>query len=172
MRGKAEPLFHEEQSLGQRRLLILTAIPPLVMLLLTIWQVGLHHPWGRQPMSNTSMIGWTVFVWLIYFRLITVKLVTEVRPGEISLAMRGLWGSKSISLSAVKSAHSVTFDPLRDWGGYGVRSSSRGKAFIAGGTTGVELELAKGGIVLVSSRRPDELARRVDEQLSRARPSS
>jgi len=36
-----EPLFHEEQSLRQLRLLILTAIPPLVILLLAIWQVGL-----------------------------------------------------------------------------------------------------------------------------------
>ena len=172
MSGKSEPLFHEEQSLRQRRLLILTAIPPLVMLLLTIWQVGLHHPWGRQPMSNTSMIGWTVFVWLIYLRLITVKLVTEVRPGELSVAMRGLWRSYRISLAAVRSAHSVTFDPVLDWGGYGVRWSNRGKAFIAAGTTGVELELSKGGIVLVGSRRSEELARRIEEQLSRARPSS
>ncbi len=165
-----EPLFHEEQSLRQLRLLILTAIPPLVILLLAIWQVGLGHPWGKHPMTNTSMIGWTIFLWLIYLRLITVKLVTDVRPGEISLAMRGLWRSYGVSLAAVKSARSVTFDPGRDWGGYGVRSSSRGRAFIAGGTTGVELELSKGGIVLVSSQRPDELARSITEQLSR--PSS
>ena len=52
------------------------------MLGLLIWQVILGHPWGKQPMSNANVIGWTMFLWLIYFRLITVRLVTEVRDRE------------------------------------------------------------------------------------------
>jgi hypothetical protein len=159
MGGQIKPLFHEEQSLRQPRLLILTAIPPVAMLLLAIWQVGLGHPWGKQPMSNASVVGWTIFLWLIYFRLITVKLITDVLPGELSVALRGLWRSDRISLAAVESVHAVTYDPVRDWGGYGVRSTSRGKAYIAGGNQAVELELKKGGVVLVGSQRPDELVR-------------
>lgn len=172
MSGVAEPLFHEEQSLRRGRLLILTAIPPLVLSFLAIWQIGLGHSWGKQPMSNASIVGWTIFLWLIYLRLITVKLVTEVRPGEISVRMRGLWRSYSVALSAVKSARAVTFDPAHDWGGYGVRSSDRGRAFLAAGPRGVELELTKGGVVVVGSQRPDELARRIDEQLSRRQLAS
>ncbi len=166
MGGKPEPLFHEEQSLRNTRSRVLTAIPPVALSLLAIWQVGLGHPWGKQPMSNAGMIGWTIFLWLIYLRLVTVKLVTDVRPGEISLAMRGLWRSYSVPLATVKSVRTVTFDPARDWGGYGVRSSSQGRAFIAGGTAGVELKLSKGGIVLLGSRRPDELAHAIARQLS------
>lgn len=33
-------------------------------------------------MSNGNVIGWTIFLLLIYFRLITVRLVTEIRGGE------------------------------------------------------------------------------------------
>jgi hypothetical protein len=159
MGGQIKPLFHEEQSLRQPRLLILTAVPPVAMLLLAIWQVGLGHPWGKQPMSNASVVGWTIFLWLIYFRLITVKLVTNVLPGELSIAMRGLWRSDRVPFDALQSVRAVTFDPVRDWGGYGVRSTSRGKAYIARGNQAVELELKKGGVVLVSSQRPDELVR-------------
>ena len=169
MGGQTKPLFHEEQSLRQRRLLILTAIPPVAMLLLAIWQVGLGHPWGKQPMSNAGIVGWTIFLWLIYFRLITIKLVTEVLPNELSVAMRGLWRSYRISLAAVQSVHAVTFDPVTDWGGYGVRSTARGKAFIANGNKGVELALKKGGVVLVGSQRPDELARALEQQLANPR---
>ncbi len=172
MSGASEPLFHEEQSLRRGRLVFLTAIPPLILSLLAIWQVGLGHPWGKQPMSNASIIGWTIFLWLIYLRLITVKLVTDVRPGEISVRMRGLWRSYSIALPAVKSARPVSFDPASDWGGYGARSSSRGRAFLAEGTRGVELELAKGGVVVVGSQRPDELARSIAEQLARRQLAS
>ena len=166
MGGQTKPLFHEEQSLRQPRLLILTAIPPVAMLLLAIWQVGLGHPWGEQPMSNAGIVGWTIFLWLIYLRLISVKLVTDVLPNELSVAMRGLWRSYRISLAAIQSVSTVTFDPVADWGGYGVRFTARGKAFIARGNKGVDLALSKGGVVLVGSQRPDELVRALEHQLS------
>ena len=172
MSAARKPLFREEQSLRRGRLLILTAIPPLVLSLLAVWQVALGHPWGKQPMSNAGMIGWAIFLWLLYLRLMTVKLVTEVRPEEISIRMRGLWRSYSVAFSAVRSARPMSFDPARDWGGYGARSSSRGRAFIAGGTRGVKLELTEGGVVVVGSQRPDELARSITEQLSRRQLAS
>lgn len=167
MEERAAPIFHEEQSLRQTRLLILTAIPPVSMLVLAIWQVALGHPWGKQPLSNTSVVGWTIFTWLIYLRLITIQLITDLRPQELSVAMRGFWRSYLIPLANVQSVRVVTFSPLRDWGGYGMRSSSRGKAFIATGNKGVELELTKGGIVLVGSQRPEELAGALNQQLAK-----
>jgi hypothetical protein len=85
------------------------------MLLLAIWQVGLGRSSGKQPMSNAVIIGWTIFLWLIYFRLITVKLITEVQPNNLSVAMRGIWRSYRISLAAVKPVHTVTSDPVSDW---------------------------------------------------------
>jgi len=120
MASEPEPLFDEEQSFRQARLRILTAIPPIAMSLLAIWQVGLGHKWGMNPMSNASIYGWAIFLWAIYLRLITVKLVTELRPGELRIAMRGLWRSSLISLSGVKSAKTVTFDAVREWDGYGM----------------------------------------------------
>jgi hypothetical protein len=135
-------LFREAQSFRQLRVLTLTAIPPIGMLLLAIWQVGLGHPWGKNPMSNTSIIGWTVFLWIIYGRLVTVKLVTEVAPGQVRIALRGLWQSSRIYLTPVRLVDEVTFDPIRDWGGFGIRSNKNGRAFIAGGNRGVQLTFA------------------------------
>lgn len=167
MPRKSEPLFYEEQSFRQLRLRILTAIPPVVMTWLAIWQAGLGHRWGNQPMSNASVIGWAVFLWLVYLRLITVKLVTELRPGELRVRMRGLRRSYRIPLNKVKSADAVNFDAVRDWGGYGVRSTRRGTAYLAGGGQGVELEMMSGGVVLVGSRRSGELAREIAKETAR-----
>ncbi len=146
------------------RLRLLVAIPPVSMLLLVIWQVVLGHPWGKQPISNAGVIGWTVFLWLVYFRLVTVRLVTNVRPGELSVAMRGLWRERRIPLGKIKSAETVTYDPVRDWGGYGIRITRRGTAYIAGGNRGVRLELVKGGAILVGSGRPEELVSAIRSQ--------
>jgi hypothetical protein len=157
MSSRGEPVFHEIQSFRLKRVRILLAIPPVGMLLLLIWQVILGHPWGRQPASNASIAGWTIFLWLVYLRLVTVRLVTEVRTGEISVAMRGFWRERRIPLSQIKAAQAVTYDAARDWGGYGVRTTRRGKAYIAGGNRGVRLSLANGGMLLIGSERPEEL---------------
>jgi len=162
----AQPLFREEQIFRQRRVRILLAIPPAAMLVILVWQVILGHPWGTKPMSNASVIGWTVFLWLVYLRLVTVRLVTHVVPGEVAVGMRGLWREKRIPVSEIKSAKVVTYDAARDYGGYGIRATRRGKAYIAGGDRGVRLELAKGGAVLIGSARPEELLAAINRHVS------
>jgi hypothetical protein len=157
MPRKPKPLFYEEQSFRQTRLRILTAIPPLVMTFLAVWQVGLGHRWGKQPMSNGGLIVWSIFLWLVYLRLMLVKLITELRPGELRVRMRGLFRSIRIPLDKVKSAAAVTFDPVHDWGGYGFRHTKKGTAYLAGGGDGVELRTTSGALVLIGSRRAAEL---------------
>ena len=136
------------------------------MLLILVWQVLLGHPWGTKPVSNASVIGWTVFLWLVYLRLVTVRLITHVRPGELSVGMRGFWRARHIPLNEIKSAKMVTYDAARDWGGYGIRVTGRGKAYIAGGDSGVRLELVKGGAILIGSARPDELLAAINRHVS------
>ena len=141
-----------------KRQLVLVAIPPAGMTLLLVWQVILGHPWGRHPLSNANVIGWTIFLWLIYLRLVTVRLVTEVRPEGLTVGMRGLWRARRILLADIKSAEPVNYDPVREYGGYGIRNTRRGTAYIAGGNRGVRLEMAKGGTVLIGSEHSEDLA--------------
>jgi hypothetical protein len=63
MRQKSDLLFYEKQRFALRRIGFALATPPCIMLGLVIWQVVLGHSWGKQPMSNASVIGWTIFLW-------------------------------------------------------------------------------------------------------------
>jgi hypothetical protein len=152
-------MYSERQGFQPLRLRILTAIIPAAMLVLTILQAGFGWKWGKQ--SNASLIGWTIFLWLVYWRLMTVKLVTEIRSGQLRIGMGGLWRSRKIPLREIVSASVVNFDPVRDWGGYGVRVTRRGRAYIAGGSEGVELRTRSSGLILIGSRRAAELARAI-----------
>jgi len=129
------------------------------MLILLVWQVLLGHPWGKQPLSSANIIGWTIFLWLIYLRLITVRLVTEVRDGDLIVGMRGLWPARRVRLSDIRSAEVANYDPLRDYGGYGLRSNREGKAYTTSGNVGVRLTLATGEKLLVGSQQADQLAK-------------
>lgn len=134
------------------------AIPPLGMLLLLVWQVLLGHPWGKAPMSNGNVIGWTIFLWLIYLRLITVRLVTEVRGEELTVGLRGLWRSQRVPLNRIQAVETLDYDPVRDFGTYGVRTTRAGTAYLAGGRGGVRIALAGGKKLVIGSRRAEELA--------------
>ena len=150
-------IFYEKQRFSLRRIGPALATPPCIMLGLLIWQVVLGHPWGKHRMSNADVIAWTIFLWAIFFRLITVRLVTEVNREELVVSLRGFWRARHIPIAQIRSAEMISYDPIRDYGGYGIRTGRFGKAYIADGTRGVRLKLANGATVMVGSDRPDEL---------------
>jgi hypothetical protein len=159
--------FHEMQRLPPRRAAIVVAIPPIGMLVLLIWQVVLAHPGGRRPMSNASVIGWTIFLWLVYLRLMTVRLVTDLREGKLVVTMRGLWRARRISLSEIASVEVTSFDPARDYGGYGARSNRQETAYLAAGNRGVRLTLSNRARIVVGSQRAEELADALHRAMAR-----
>jgi len=154
----SRPVFREVQRFPLRRIALALASPPCFLLGLLIWQVALGHSWGKHPMSNGDVIGWTVFLWVIYLRLITVRLSTEVRQGQLAIALRGLWRLRRIPLDRIQAVQTITHDIARDYGGFGIRSTRGGKAYVATGGRGVRLTLAAGEKLVVGSQRPDELA--------------
>ncbi len=141
-----------------RRTAFVLAVPPVGMLALLIWQVLLGHVWGKPPISNANVIGWTVFLWLIYFRLLTVRLVTGIRDGKLTVNLRGVFLSRRVPLDSIRSTEVITHNPARDYGGYGFRSTRAGKAYVAGGNRGVRVTLKSGEKLVIGSERPDQLA--------------
>jgi len=157
--GRDTPvLFHEEQAFRQWHARLVLAMPPAALVFVTLRQLVWHHPWGNPPVSNGGLLFLTVLLVLVYVRLITVRLVTDLRPAEIAVGLRGLWRKRSISLDQVRNARSVEYDPIRDFGGYGIRSGRGAQAYIASGNRAVELELRDGRKVLIGSQDPSRLA--------------
>jgi hypothetical protein len=156
-------LFHEAQSLRHAHIGLILAAPPCALLFITLRQVVWHHPWGSPAISNGGLIFLTVLLAAVYLRLMTVKLVTDLLPAEILVAMRGLWRRTRIPIDRIRNAAPVEYDPVSDFGGYGVRSGRKGTAYIARGNRAVRLELADGRTVLIGSQNADLLARRIGE---------
>lgn len=153
--------FHEVQKLRQWHIRIVLALPPAALVFMSIRQIVFHHPWGRHPMSNGGLLFLTALLVVVYLRLITVRLVTDLGPGELAVGLRGLWKSRHIPLSQIRAAKPVSYNPASEFGGYGIRSSTRGAAYIASGDRGVEIELTDGRKVLIGSQRAEELAGKI-----------
>lgn len=68
---------------------------------------------------------------------------------------------RTIAFSEIESLKSVTYRPLREFGGWGVRGIGKRKAWTARGNRAVELSLSEGRQLLIGSDRPQRLAERI-----------
>jgi hypothetical protein len=154
-------LFREKQPfhLGYARIAL--AIPPAALVIITSRQMIWHHPWGNPPTSDGNLLFLTILLLFVYVRLLTVRIVTELRPDRLSIAMQGLWQRTRVAVADIRSAVPVDFDPVGEYHGYGVRSGPRGKAYIAFGNQAVQLELRDGRKLLIGTQQPQELARQI-----------
>ena len=160
----APVLFREKQSfrLGYARIAL--AMPPAALVIISLPpdSSGII-PWGNPPTTNGNLLFLTILMVFVYVRLITVRLVTELRPEQLSVAMKGFWRRTRVAVADIRAATAVEYDPVAEYRGYGVRSGPRGQAYIASGNQAVQLELRDGRKLLVGSQQPKELVRRIVE---------
>ena len=105
--GKSAPvLFHEEQAFRQWHARLVLAMPPAALIFITLRQLVWHHPWGTPPVSDGGLLFLAALLVLVYVRLITVRLVTDLEPTEIAVGLGGLWRKRKTS-SMTRSATSV-----------------------------------------------------------------
>ena len=99
---------------------------------------------------------------LVWF--LSLKLVTEVRDEEVYVKFVRLWRARTIPLDQIRRVAAVTYSPLLDYGGWGIRCGRKGMAYNVSGNCGVQLELKEGRPLLVGSQRSEELARAIEER--------
>jgi hypothetical protein len=62
-----------------------------------------------------------------------------------------------------------TYQPIREYGGWGIRYGSSGKAYNISGNTGMQLELKDGTRILLGTQKPEEFLKAVDLVVSQSR---
>src|SRR5947209_81936 len=120
--------FREVQHFRQFWLwaLLLACLAPLGLGLYS--QTGRGRPWGNHPVSAATLVvissGFVLL--LAWFSLL--KLVTEVDDDEIRAQFVYMWRVKHIPFSQIRKAEAVTYRPIRDYGGWGIRMGPAGWA--------------------------------------------
>ena len=133
------------------------------------------HPVGNQPMPDLMlMITGPLFMllmagmlWLMW----AARLVTEVRDDGIYIRFHPIHrGFHGYLWEEVESFEARTYRPVRDYGGWGIRSGPGGKAYNVSGNRGLQLGLRglRSGQVLIGSQRPEELATAVESAMAEA----
>ncbi|NNJ97035.1 MAG: hypothetical protein HKP12_07725 [Gammaproteobacteria bacterium] len=165
--------FHEEQQFRQPWVWILLLLLTLGVSALFIYgiykQLYLGQAWGDRPMTDNALIFSAVLTvavsggaCLLFY---TLRLITIVNGAGIQLRFFPLT-RKNIRFDAIRSCKAVRYHPIREYGGWGIRFSKKGRAYNVSGDRGVQLELSTGKSFLIGSQKADELADAINAHLS------
>jgi hypothetical protein len=155
--------FHEEQRFAPW---VYALVVPIVA---GTWggfiaQVILGHRVGNRPAPN-----WVMFVVLAVMGIAlpalfaSLKLVTDVTSTEVRVALRPL-KTRVHRLDEIAEARAITYSPLGDYGGWGIRygGAQKGWAYNTRGDRGVRLTLKTGQILLIGSGQAEDLQRAIE----------
>jgi hypothetical protein len=158
-----EVIFHEEQRFRQPWLWLIVIADAVLMLGLLVFFLVWQGSAGSDARARTVLI--IVFAaaaavsGAIIALLAACRLITEVRRDGLYLRFvpfhRSMW---EVPLANVVKVEARTYSPIRDYGGWGLRRTFKGRAYNVSGNRGVRLDFADGRHLLIGSQRPEELA--------------
>lgn len=153
-------LYREVQHFRQAWLWLILLAVAAVCIYALVQQLILGRPFGNNPASDIELIVIAIVIGLGFptgFYL--TNLAVEVHSDGIYLRFFPLHlAFRRIAPEEVKSYQVKTYSPIREYGGWGIRDGSKGKAYNISGNRGVELEISSGKRLLIGSQRPEELA--------------
>jgi hypothetical protein len=106
------------------------------------------------PLATGLLAGLAALYVLLWMRLETEVVDTGIRVRFRPFHLK----PKLYSFGDIASAEAVTYSPLRDYGGWGIRYGRKGWAYNVSGNRGVLLKFRDRGDLLIGSLKADEFA--------------
>ena len=117
---------------------------------------------GRPVGDNPAPTAILLLYWLLFgvglpVFFLLLRLEVEVTPNTVLIRYAPLF-TRQIAKNEIAGVEPLTYGPLREFGGWGIRGWGGRVAYNVRGNQGVELTLADGRRVLIGTQRADELA--------------
>lgn len=165
MDGKEQPLFREAQYFRRVWWVMLLVLGIGALMWWGLFQqIVLRQPWGTNPAPDWAMWGfWLLFGIGLPLLFWTMGLIVEIYPNRILLRYVPL-SQRSINLDTIDSINIRTYQPIRQFGGWGIRGAAENRAYTVSGNQGVEVTTKDGHRILIGSQNPQELALAIEAQ--------
>ncbi|MEQ1822251.1 MAG: hypothetical protein ABL949_07065 [Fimbriimonadaceae bacterium] len=132
----------------------LTSVGTLIM---GFVQIGMGIPVGNHPSSNVVMIVIVVTFGLLFpLAFFGLKLEISTNAEGVLIQLRP-FANRTIGYDEIASVEAMTYQPLLEYGGWGVRGLGKKRAYNARGNDGVLLTLKDGATVMLGTQRMVEL---------------
>ncbi|MFO0910074.1 MAG: hypothetical protein U0794_17310 [Isosphaeraceae bacterium] len=162
-------VYREEQNFDWRvYALVLLAQVAVTLGLYWLYQhgydPGLEHGLSGLAVSLLALVGLASPALLVVGLL---RMTTEVTPTTIRIWFGWVpTYRRFVVIASVQKIEVVSYRPLADYGGWGIRSGRDGERVLnARGNRGVRLDLGDGTRLLIGSQKPELLAVAIERAL-------
>jgi hypothetical protein len=154
-------LFSEEQRFTQKWLWLIIIGATLISIVPTIFgiysQEILKKPWGDNPTDTLGLLLILLFKIILMGGLILLfikmRLKVEIRSDSLWFRFPPLvrkW--KCITKEEIESFEVRTYRPVYEYGGWGIKGSTKDKVYNISGNVGLQLKLKNGRRVLFGTQ--------------------
>lgn len=169
--GTNESPYSETQHFRQWWLWITVLTGPAIFFWAMFQQIVMDAPFGNNPAPDYVLVllGIVVGGGLPLF-MYSLRFDTEVRGCGLYIRFRPFHRNWIMFRCAdIQAVEARTYNPLRDYGGWGIRDGKKGKAYNVSGNSEVLLTLRNGQNILMGSTKYQILNSAISEELTRDR---
>ncbi|MGP4079579.1 DUF6141 family protein [Pseudalkalibacillus sp. R45] len=155
-----EVLFKENQRFTSWYFILIVLFLIGVMWYGFIQQIYFGKPFGTNPASDTTLwVLWVLFGIAFPIFFLTITLTTEINESGIFVRFRPFHLKKrKFMFSEMKSINVETYNPLREFFGFGLRFSLNGTtAYNVKGSKGIRIEMMDGRKYLIGTQKAEEV---------------
>jgi hypothetical protein len=155
---KKKPLFNEKQRFTQWWLWV------IIVFGLLIGSYSIYMQYIEGTISKDIFFIYTLFEALILLLFVSLRLETTISKDEVQVLFFPFhWKKRKYPFSTIKKMEVITYSPISDYGGWGVRISTKGKAFNVRGDKGLKLYFDHRKPLLIGTQKPEELQKCIEQ---------
>lgn len=131
---------------------------PVVSVATLVWLVPAKH---APPAPSDVVAGWIIAAMgaLAVLLLLTLRLETRLDAAGVHYRLFPLqWRWQVCPWAEIAQAYVRPYDPLGEYGGWGLKGPRRNRAYNISGDQGLQLVLRDGTRLLLGTQRPAEIA--------------
>lgn len=152
-------LFFEKQKPSQWWIILIIIFYTLFLSYLVYSQVFKGVPFlGFEIPDNVLLVLWAIFGLVVPIGFFTAELNIMIKNDGIYIKYFPFhWDYIKIPLEDIDDFEEITYNPLKDYGGWGIRYGAKGNAFNAHGNKGVNIKTSYSRDLLIGSQKTEEL---------------
>lgn len=152
-------LFSEKQRFTQAWLWILLSGLTAFSIFGMIRQICLGLSFGQKPMSDSGLVFLVVFMLLLDYLFFSFRLETEIRTDGIYVRFFPFHiKSRYYAWDQLAQVYVRQYQPLTEYGGWGLRGFGRNRALNVSGNKGIQLETLDGARLLIGTNKAEEVS--------------
>ena len=155
--------YSETQRFRQLWIWALVTVPAIITISSMTWAIF-------NTSSNSILILTTffcsIFLSSIVYLAYIASLDTKITADGVFIKFRPFHRKWILfPFESIQTAESCKYNPIRDYGGWGIRYGLKGKAYNVSGNMGVLIKFSKGKTLLIGSKNHLELTSAINNHL-------